>query len=63
MSIYSNMQICGDDHKIIVHNHHNADWVDIKSGDVVITMEPKHVRAMAHALDAYEAKKKKDAKP
>lgn len=55
MTIYSNMQICGSGHKIRVHNFLNNDWVEIKSGDVVITMEPHHVRALAAALDAYEA--------
>ena len=55
MTIYSNMQICGDNHNIRVHSHHDADWVEIKSGDVVITMQPKHVRALNSALDAYYA--------
>ena len=62
MSIHSNMQICGNDHTIRVHSHHDTDWVDIKCGTISITMEPKHVRAIAAALDIYEAAKKETTK-
>jgi hypothetical protein len=55
MSITSTMQICGDDHKIRVHRHHDTDWVNITHSGGSITMNPCHVRALAAALDAYEA--------
>jgi len=51
------MQICGDNHEIRVHNHHAADWVTIECAGGTITMQPVHVRALAAALDAYEAAK------
>jgi len=55
MSIYSNMQICGTDHKIRVHSHHESDWITIDCKGGTITMQPEHVRALAAALDAYYA--------
>ena len=61
MSISSNMQICGDDHKIRVHRHHEIDWVSIDHAGGSITLNPCHVRALAAALDAYEAAQELEA--
>ena len=61
MSIYSNMQICGTDHNIRVHSHHNADWVTIDCKGGTITMQPEHVRALGAALDAHEPNKTVEA--
>ena len=55
MSIYSTVQICGDNHQIAIKRHHDQDWVRITHAGGCITMNPAHVRALASALDAYEA--------
>ena len=54
MIIHSSMQLCGEGHRIECRSHSGRDWVDIRDGNQTITMEPKHVRALAAALDAYE---------
>tara|TARA_R110000822_G_scaffold229393_2_gene361644 strand:+ start:795 stop:986 length:192 start_codon:yes stop_codon:yes gene_type:complete len=61
MSIYSNMQICGSDHKISVNRHNGMDWVNINHAGGSITLNPCHVRALAAALDAYESAQALDA--
>jgi len=60
MSIHSNTQICGTTHTIRIRHHHDADWIEIKCGEISITMNPIHVRALTAALDAYEAAKEKE---
>lgn len=52
MTIYSNMQICGDA-KIKVETANGTTWVTITDGPHVrITMESKHVRQLEQALNA-----------
>jgi len=61
MTIFNSIQICGPDSKITVKSHSGAVWVTIRDGDVNITMNPCHVRALAAALDDYEAAQAKGA--
>ena len=54
MTIYSNMQICGDA-KIKVETANGTTWVKITDGPLVrITMEAKHVRQLEQALNAFQ---------
>lgn len=55
MTIYGTTQICGDDSEITVRDTAEFVFVTIKDSHGTITMNPVHVRALAAALDAYEA--------
>ena len=57
MSIHNSTQICGDCHEIKVEIHHGKTWVSINTGISSITMQPHHVRALADAVDKFEAQK------
>lgn len=53
MSLYSNMQICGEC-PISVERRDGTVWVNIKDGTQTLTMEAKHVRALWKALAVFE---------
>lgn len=56
MSIYSHVQVCGNVGEAAIRRAENgAVFVTVKGEFSQITMEPKHVRALAAALDQWEA--------
>ena len=52
MTLYSNMQICGVG-EITVYRRDETVWVTIKDGNQTLTMEDRHVRALAIALSDF----------
>jgi hypothetical protein len=60
MSLHSNMQICGDT-PVEVKRHHGEIWVTVRDGNQSITMNARHVLALADALAAFEADEKVSA--
>jgi hypothetical protein len=56
MNIYSSAQVCGSVGNVEIRRDENgAVFVTVESEFSRITMEPKHVRAIFFALDAWEA--------
>ena len=54
MTIYSNMQICGDA-CITIERRDSTTWVTITDGpNARITIEAKHVRQLEQALNAFQ---------
>jgi hypothetical protein len=54
MSLYSNMQICGNDSRIEIERRNGVVWVGVRDGSQKITMEAQHVKALWLALSAFE---------
>ena len=53
MTLYSNMQICGEA-RITIERRDGTVWVSVKDGNQTITMEGKHVHQLWDALAASE---------
>lgn len=54
MTLYSSMQICGNDSRIEIERRNGIVWVGVRDGSQKITMEAQHVRALSAALGAFE---------
>jgi hypothetical protein len=56
MTIWSTTQVCGNVDRVTIRRDDNGTvFVGVSSEFSNITMEPKHVRAIAAALDQWEA--------
>lgn len=60
MTIYSNMQICGNDDEITVSEKDGVIWVHIGTLEKRITMNDTHVRQLAAALASFRLNRDTD---
>ena len=55
MTIHNTTQICGTAYETRIWQSETYTFVEMRSGNTCITMEPKHVRQLQAALEAFEA--------